>query len=128
MIKLFICAPHINQAAKIATEKIKEIYDIWPLLQREVIGIGDQPGNFGKDYVKLTFKNGSIFDVVGAVDSARGGRRQAGLVDEIRDHDPDDINQIVLPWDIKEGAYRGNSILIQMVNLRKKGVYLKQIC
>ncbi len=97
MIKLFICAPHINQAAKIATEKIREIYDIWPLLQREVIGVGEQPGNFGKDYVKLSFKNGSLFDVVGAVDTARGGRRHAGLVDETRDHDPDDINQIILP-------------------------------
>lgn len=83
-IKLFICAPHINQAAKIATEKIKEIYGIWPLLQREVIGIGDQPGNFGKDYVKLSFKNGSLFDVVGAVDTTRGNRRNSGLIDELR--------------------------------------------
>jgi hypothetical protein len=96
-IKLFICAPHINQSAKIATEKIKEIYDLFPFLRREVMGTGDYPGNFGKDYVKLTFKNGSLFDVVGTTDSTRGGRRNAGLIDEIRDHDETEISEIVLP-------------------------------
>lgn len=92
-IKLFICAPHINQSVKIATEKIKEIFELFPLLQREVIG----GGNFGKDYVKLTFRNGSIFDVVGTTDSTRGGRRNCGLIDEIRDHDATEITEIVLP-------------------------------
>lgn len=96
-IKLFICAPHINQSAKIASEKIKEIYDLFPFLRNEVVGTGDVPGNFGKDYVKLTFKNGSLFDVVGTVDSTRGGRRHAGLIDEIRDHDETEISEIVLP-------------------------------
>ena len=96
-IKLFICAPHINQSAKIATEKIKEIYDLFPFLRGEVVGTGDCPGNFGKDYVKLTFKNSSIFDVVGTTDSTRGGRRNAGLIDEIRDHDATEITEIVLP-------------------------------
>jgi hypothetical protein len=96
-IKLFICAPHINQSAKIATEKIKEIYDLFPLLKKEVVGLGDTPGNFGKDYVKLTFKCGSVFDVVGTTDSTRGGRRHSGLIDEIRDHDAIEISEIVLP-------------------------------
>ena len=96
-IKLFICAPHINQSAKIATEKIKEIYDLFPFLRGEVVGTGDCPGNFGKDYVKLTFKNGSVFDVVGTTDSTRGGRRHSGLIDELRDHDATEITEIVLP-------------------------------
>ena len=75
--KRFICAPNKNQSAKIAKEKIVEIYDRWPLLRREIIGgdISDTPGNFGKDYVTLKFRNGSQFDVVGALDSQRGGRR-----------------------------------------------------
>ena len=30
------------------------------------------------------FRNGSIFDVVGALDTERGGRRHGGLIDEIR--------------------------------------------
>lgn len=75
--KRFICAPNKNQSAQIAKEKIVEIYDKFPLLRREIIGgdISDTPGNFGKDYVTLKFRNRSQFDVVGALDSQRGGRR-----------------------------------------------------
>ena len=97
--KRFICAPNKTQAAQIAKEKIVEIYDRWPLLRKEVIGgeISDTPGNFGKDYVTLKFRNGSQFDVVGALDSQRGGRRHGGLVDETRDHEEAPINEVVLP-------------------------------
>ena len=97
--KRFICAPNKSQAAQIAKEKIVEIYDRWPLLRKEVLGgeISDTPGNFGKDYVTLKFRNGSQFDVVGALDSQRGGRRHGGLIDEVRDHDETPINEVVLP-------------------------------
>lgn len=97
--KRFICAPNKNQAAQIAKEKIYEIYERWPLLRKEVIGgnISDTPGNFGKDYVTLKFRNGSQFDVVGALDSQRGGRRNGGLIDEIRDHEEEPLNEVVLP-------------------------------
>ena len=40
--------------------------------------------NIGKDYVTLVFKNGSVFDVVGALDSQRGGRKHGGIIDEVR--------------------------------------------
>ena len=97
--KRFICAPNKNQSAQIAKEKLVEIYDKFPLLRKEVIGgdISDTPGNFGKDYVTIKFRNGSQFDVVGALDSQRGGRRHGGLIDEIRDHDEVALNEIVLP-------------------------------
>jgi len=97
--KRFICAPNKNQAAQIAKEKIYEIYALFPLLRKEVVGgaTSNTPGNFGKDYVTLTFRNGSILDVVGALDSTRGGRRHGGLIDEIRDHEEDTINNVVLP-------------------------------
>lgn len=97
--KRFICAPNKNQAAQIAKEKLYEIYELFPLLRKEVIGgeISDTPGNFGKDYVTIKFRNKSQFDVVGALDSQRGGRRHGGLVDEIRDHDEIPLNEIVLP-------------------------------
>lgn len=36
-----------------------------------------------KDYVTLTFKNKSVFDVVGG-DGTRGLRRHGGLLDELR--------------------------------------------
>lgn len=63
--KRFICAPNKSQSAQIAKEKIAEIYDRWPLLKKEIVGceISDTPGNFGKDYVTLKFRNGSVFDV-----------------------------------------------------------------
>ena len=97
--KRFICAPGKGQSAQIAKEKIVEIYDRWPLIRKEIVGgeVSDTPGNFGKDYVTLKFRNGSQFDVVGALDSTRGGRRHGGLIDEVRDHEEQPINEIVLP-------------------------------
>lgn len=97
--KSFICAPNKSQGAQIAKEKLYEIYARWPLIRKEVIGgeILDNPGNFGKDYVTIKFRNGSIFDVVGALDSTLGGRRHSGLIDEIKNHDEEAINTIVLP-------------------------------
>lgn len=78
--KFFIVAPGKAQSAKIAKEKIYEIWDLLPILKREIIG----DGNFGGDYVRLTFRNGSVFDVVSALNSQRGGRRHGGLIDETR--------------------------------------------
>lgn len=70
-----------------------------------------------KDYVTLKFRNGSQFDVVGALDSQRGGRRHGGLIDEIRDHEEQPINEIVLPWDFKEGAISREGYWKLVVNL-----------
>lgn len=97
--KVFICAPNKSQGAQIAKEKIQEIYRHWPLLRKEVKGceLSDTPGNFGKDYVTIKFKNGSVFDVVGALESTLGGRRHGGLIDEIKIHDEEAINTIVIP-------------------------------
>lgn len=97
--KRFICAPAKNQSAQIAKEKIIEIYDKWPLLKGEIVEnrSRDIPGSFTKDTVTLAFKNGSQFDVVGARDSQRGGRRHGGLIDEIRDHDEQPLTEIVIP-------------------------------
>lgn len=96
--KRFIVAPFKIQAAKVAKEKILEIYRHWPLLRREVIGgdILEEPGNFSKDYCTLKFRNGSQLDIIGG-DSTRGLRREGGLLDELRDADGDEISQIVLP-------------------------------
>ena len=97
--KRFICAPNKNQAAQIAKEKLTEIFRAWPLLRKEVIGgeLNDVPGNYGKDYVTLKFRNGSQFDVVGAIESSLGGRRHGGLLDEIKLHDEELVNTVVLP-------------------------------
>ena len=92
--KCFICAPRKEQGAKIAKEKVEEILDLFPLLRKELV---KETYISGGDYLKLAFKNGSIFDVVAALDSTRGGRRHFGLVDEVRDHDADLLNEVVIP-------------------------------
>lgn len=74
-----IVAPNKNQAAKIAKQKIEEILRIWPLLEKEV-----EKSNFGKDYVDIYFKNKARLSIVGALDSDRGIRTHATLIDEVR--------------------------------------------
>ena len=94
-----IVAPNKAQAAKISRQKIQEIWRIWPLLKKE-LEPGNSDGvhaNFGKDYVELYFKNGSKLSVVGALDSDRGLRTHATLIDEARDQDGDAIAEIILP-------------------------------
>ena len=73
----FIAAPQKKQGASIAKEKILEIYERFPLIRKEVVGgkFSNSPGNFGSDYVSLTFLNGSTFEVVGALESTRGKRK-----------------------------------------------------
>lgn len=87
-----IVAPNKNQAAKISKQKIEEIWRFWPLLEKEV-----EKANFGKDYVDVYLKNGSRLSIVGALDSDRGIRTHATLIDETRDQDGDMISEVVLP-------------------------------
>ena len=72
-LKCFICAPGKSQSAKIAREKIYELWELFPLLKKEIIG----QGVFSGDEVRISFRNGSVFDVVSALNSQRGGRRAA---------------------------------------------------
>lgn len=46
---VFTCAPGKSQSAKIANQKIHQLWDFMPLLKEEIIG----GGNFGNDYVQL---------------------------------------------------------------------------
>ena len=50
------------------------------MLKEEILG----DGNFGNDYVKLSFRNGSILDVISPLNSARGNRATVGILDEFR--------------------------------------------
>ena len=68
--KYFICAPGKEQGAKIAKEKFDELFQKFPMLKNEYVKY-----NASNDYVTIVFKNGSVFDVVGALNSTRGGRR-----------------------------------------------------
>lgn len=90
---VFQCAPGKAQGAKIASQKIRQLWDLMPLLKEEIVG----DGNFGNDYVKLTFRNGSALDIMSPLNSTRGNRATVGILDEFRDHDANDINEIILP-------------------------------
>lgn len=96
-----IVAPNKNQAAKISKQKIQEIWRIWPLLKNELEASNSSSegvrANFGKDYCDLFFKNGSRLSIVGALDSDRGLRTHATLIDEARDQDGDMISEVILP-------------------------------
>lgn len=93
-----IVAPTKGQAAKIARQKIEEIWRIWPLLKDELeVYNGDAHANFGKDYVTLFFKNGSSLSIGGALDSGRGLRTHATLLDEARDLDGQMVQEVILP-------------------------------
>lgn len=92
--KLFICAPGKEQATKIVSEKLDEIFDHYPLLRNEVKDISLQ-----KDYIRVIFHNGSRYDVVQMTDASRGGRRHGGAVEEIADKkfNGDILNSVVIP-------------------------------
>ena len=94
--KLFVCSGGKEQAASIAKEKIEEICELIPAFKRE---INWKPGKtiFSKDYVKVEFKNGSRLDVVAARNSARGGRRHGGLLEEVILIDGTALNEVILP-------------------------------
>lgn len=99
--KLFIVSGTKEQGASIAKEKINELKELIPALKNE---INEKKSLYGKDYVRLTFKNGSILDVVAARESARGQRRHGGLMEEVILIDGQRLNEVILPWDLKLGA------------------------
>ena len=78
--RVFNCSPGKAQSAKIGSQKIHQIWDIWPLLKEEIIG----NGNFGSDYIELKFRNGSHFTIMTPINSTRGNRANCGIIDEFR--------------------------------------------
>jgi hypothetical protein len=92
--KLFVVAGTKEQGAAIAKEKIDELKELIPALKNEII---EKKSLYGKDYVRVVFKNGSVLDVVAARNSTRGGRRHGGLVEEVILIDGQALNEVILP-------------------------------
>lgn len=90
-------AEHKNQAAQIGREKINELFGLMPLLREEIRWEKGSQTTMGEDYIRLVFKNGSIFDIVGLTDATRGGRRNGMLFEEAKDLPGKEVNEIVLP-------------------------------
>lgn len=80
--KLFIASGGKEQAANIAKEKIEELLELLPALHKEIDWRAGKT-QFAKDYVRVSFKNGSRLDIVAVRESTRGGRRHGGLIEEV---------------------------------------------
>lgn len=101
--KAFVCTDVKEQAVSIANEKIQD--DLWvkfPLLKNEMVKI-PQPGKrprdpftSGKGYASWEFSGGGEFDVI-SVDTARGKRRNSGLIEEAIEQDAVKLNEKVIP-------------------------------
>jgi len=89
-----IAMPTKNQSSKVTQEKITEIWRDYPALINEV-----RDFSFQKDYVKITFKNGSTLDTLTVGESSRGLRANGISLEEIVDPrmDRDTINEVILP-------------------------------
>lgn len=97
-IKVFITSGGKEQAAGIAGEKVREICDMIPAFNKEIIWDRTADGSkIQKDNVQIVFRNGSRFDVVATKESSRGGRRHSGLIDEVILVDGEKFSQVILP-------------------------------
>lgn len=91
-IFVFVSSSVKEQACTIAREKIELIWEIWPLLQKEV-----RKAQFQKDYIRLEFHNGSKFDILAESNSARGSRRNCGLFEELLMSDGQVVSEVLIP-------------------------------
>ena len=90
---LAITAPSKSQAAAIARQTVNDLLNRFPPLQNELDG--NPVGT--KDSYLIRFKNGSTIEVTAALESTRGRRFDAILVDESRDQIGDMVNGILVP-------------------------------
>jgi hypothetical protein len=99
----FVCTDVKEQAVSITREKIED--DLWvkfPLLKNEMIKLPQpgkppkQPFTAGKGYASYEFSGGGQFDVI-SVDTARGKRRNSGLLEEVIEQDSVKLNEKVIP-------------------------------
>lgn len=107
-----ITAPTKKQANEIAQQKINEILTLFPLLKNEIER--NQRGNYytkGDNNLVVVFKNGSHLEITAALESTRGRRFHALLLDETRDQNGDNVNTILLPTLIISRRTRGKSIV-----------------
>lgn len=95
-VQLFITTGGKEQAASITVSKIEEICKIIPSLAKE-IDWSRGATKHSKDDVKYIFKNGSVIDILPALERSRGQRRHGGLMEECVLIDPKALNEIIIP-------------------------------
>lgn len=94
--KLFVTSGGKEQAAGIIKEKVDELCNLVPALDRE---LDHRPGKtrISKDYCIYMFKNGSYFDNIAARETSRGKRRHGGLVEECVGVDGTILSEVIIP-------------------------------
>lgn len=94
--KLFVTSGNKQQASDIMREKVTEICNLVPAMNKE---LDRRPGKTreSKDYCIYMFKNQSYFDNIVARESSRGKRRHSGLVEECVGVDGDILQQVIIP-------------------------------
>lgn len=94
--KLFVTSGGKEQSAGIIKEKVDELCNLVPALDRE---LDHTPGKtrISKDYCIFMFKNGSYFDNISATEKSRGKRRHGGLIEECIGVDGEILSQVIIP-------------------------------
>ena len=94
--KLFVASGGKEQSAGIIKEKVDELCNLVPALNRE---LDRRPGKnrIRKDYCIFMFKNGSYFDNLSATEKSRGKRRHGGLLEECVGIDGKILNEVLIP-------------------------------
>lgn len=94
----FIVAGTAEQGTKIADDKLMEILDLLPRLKDEIVYTSrSKPYEVGKDSLKVTFKNKSVFELVAALQSNRGRRMTGGEIEECVLVNGDLLSQVIIP-------------------------------
>lgn len=116
--KLFVTSGGKEQSASIIKEKVDELCNLVPALDKE---LDRRPGKtrISKDYCIFMFKNGSYFDNITATEKSRGKRRHGGLIEECVGVDGKILSEVIIPswWGVIMRIITENC-----VNLRQKGV------
>lgn len=93
---LFVTTGGKEQAASITVAKIEEICKMIPSLHNE-INWERGKSKTSKNDAKYIFKNGSVIDILPAIESSRGQRRHGGLMEECVLIDQTALNEIIIP-------------------------------
>lgn len=98
--KLFTVAGGKEQSAGILSEKVDELCQLIPALEKEIIW--DTRGTNAKtrqtkDSVIYTFKNGSILGNIAANENTRGKRFHCGLMEECVGIDQEILEAVIVP-------------------------------
>lgn len=120
--KLFVASGGKQQSAGIIQEKVEELCQRVPALERE---LDLKPGRTrrSKDYCIYMFKNGSYFDNLSASEKSRGKRRHGGLLEECITIDGKILNEVLIPiMNVSRPCVNGETV--QEETLNKSQIYV----